>query len=528
MDSILSLLLGIHVNRNENGLLPFNLDEAILGSKSCFLDFSFEKLHQVLLSTIDDEICKNLIGKSTDPSGMLKNLNHKNCCESPNFLKVRSDKRVISTTICKLHLWGTRVRCASCRQSFVPLFIFLGLVRYQNKSNELKKVVFEMVIDQSYRRGKKQLDQLTGSVLSLGQLWRTVMKDKNFALKISKKDVKSGGFWKLMDIEIKAKIAKDPLHSILADGTGFKLQKAPVDIKREMKKLKKKQKAEKNGSINNSENEPDSKFSDKARPLQSEVRIIYGITKKEETIPLGVYTDKESWKQIGNDIYKRFGKHPKLKTEPIAEVLVADGEEALFEGLSKLTRSQQRCQWHFTHDFKAVFQYGDNGSKVDRIKYQSQIQVIMDELHEKILKETNPNEQKKLELEAEILKSELQLKALADKLQETNNEQAETYVRNAMNKLFTYLKHHLRLEHLGPKVTSKLERFMREIGRRIKKIAWNWSAKGAATLCYIILIRQMNNDLWENYWKKILNITGDLKVMLEGGFIKNQAPSLLH
>ena len=527
MESILSLLLGIQVKSNKNGLLPFSLDESILGLKTCFLEWSFGKILQILMKAVDLTICEKLIGKEKDPHGMLENLNHKACCENPWFVKVREDKRSIASSLCKLELLGARIRCEVCKKSFVPLFVFLGLERYQNKTNEFKKIVFEMVIDQSYRRGKKQLDQLTGSVLSLGQLWRTVMLDKKFALKISKKDIKTGEFWRLMDIEIKAKIAKDPLHSILADGTCFKLQKAPVDIKREMKKLKKKQKAEKNGTENTLENEPDSKFSDKARPLQSEVRIIYGITKKEETIPLGVYTDKESWRYIGRDIYKRFGKHPKLKKEPIAEVLVADGEEALFEGLGKLTRTQQRCQWHFNHEFKAVFQYGDKGSKEDRIKYQGQIQTIMDELHEKILKETNPSEQRKLELEAEIFKSEIQLDKLADKLHETNNEESETYVRNATNKLFTYLKHHLRLEHLGPKVTSLLERFMREIGRRIKKIAWNWSAKGAATLCYIILIRQMNNDLWENYWKKILNVTGNLKVMPEGAFIKKQEPSLL-
>jgi hypothetical protein len=134
-----------------------------------------------------------------------------------------------------------------------------------------------MVIDQSYRRGKKQLDQLTGSVLSLGQLWRTVMLDKKFALKISKKDIKTGEFWRLMDIEIKAKIAKDPLHSILADGTCFKLQKAPVDIKREMKKLKKKQKAEKNGTENTLENEPDSLLSGLILKTGRQVGVLAGV-----------------------------------------------------------------------------------------------------------------------------------------------------------------------------------------------------------------------------------------------------------
>lgn len=512
MESILSLLLGLRVESNKHGLLPFSLDEAIIGLKKCFLEWSFAKLLQVILKLVDVTICERLIGKDCASLGMLKNLNYKPCCDSPWFLKSRDAERTIATTICKFELTGSRLRCGGCGKSFVPLFIFLGITKYQNKSNELIKTVFEMVVDQTYRRSKKQLDELTGSILSLGQLWRTVMKDKRFLLKLSKKDVKTGEFWKVMDEAVRELIANDPLHAILADGTGFKLQKEPVDVEKELKKLK----------------NPDSKFVNKARPLQSEVRVIYGLTKSNEVIPLGVYTHKESWKQIGNDIYKRFGKHEKLKKEPLAEVLIADGEEALFIGLKKLAKTEQRCQWHFTHDFKVVFQYLDEGKKEDRIQYQNQIQTIMDELHEKILKETNPSEQKKLELEAEIMKSELQLEKLADKLNETSHEGAEVYVRNATYSLFTYLKHYLRLQHLGPKVTSKLERFMREIGRRIKKIAWNWSARGVATLGYIILVRQMNNKLWEKYWKKVLNVTGNLKLSSEGVFIKNQEVSFLH
>lgn len=512
MESMLSLLLGVQVKSNQNGLLPFSLDEAVLGLKKCFLEWSFAKVLQVLLKAVDLFVCERLIGKARDPVGMLQNLNHQPCCKAPSFLKVRDDKRTIATTLCKFELVAARLRCQGCGKSFVPLFIFLGLTRYQNKSNELKKIAFEMFADQSYRRGKKQLDTLTGSVMSLGQLWRTVMKDAKFALKLSKNDVKTGEFWSVIDAEVREIIKADPIHAILADGTGFKLQKEPVDLKKELKKLK----------------NPDSKFEDKARPLQSEVRIIYGLTKSDEVLPLGVYTNKQTWKQIGNDIYKRFGKHEKLKREPIAEVLVADGEEALFDGLRKLAKTEQRCQWHFTHDFKVVYQYQDGGSKEDRMKYQNEIQEVMDELHQKVLTESNPSEQKKLELEAEILKSELQLKKLADRLQETSHEHAEVYVRNAMNKLFTYLRHYLRLDYLGAKVTSKMERFIREIGRRIKKIAWNWSARGAATLCYIILIRQMNHGLWERYWKKALNVTGNLNLAHEGGFMKNQEHSLLH
>jgi len=236
MESILSVLLGVRVERNRHGLLPFSLDEAILGLKQCFLEWSFAKVLQVLLRLVDVLVCERLIGKSLDPIGMLKNLNHKACCDDAWFLKSRDATRTVGTTICKLELTATRLRCGSCGRSFVPLFVFLGLTRYQNKSNELTKVVFEMVIDQTYRRSKKQLDQLTGTVLSLGQLWRTTMRDKRF-IKITKNELQVGHFWRTMDEQVREVLKQDSLHAILADGTGFKLQNAPINVARELKKM---------------------------------------------------------------------------------------------------------------------------------------------------------------------------------------------------------------------------------------------------------------------------------------------------
>jgi hypothetical protein len=524
MEAILSLLLGVRVERNTNGLKSFSLDEAVLAVKSTFEAWTSSLLLQTVFRAVDMEICSALTGKSTDPGPMLLNLNRAPCCATPVYEKSRDASRTIATTLAEIKLSGSRLRCISCKRSFVPLFLFLGITRYQNKSQELVKVVFENICDQSYRRGKKQLDQLTGVELSLGKLWRTIMKNSAFNLDLSKKDVKQAHFWSVMDGEIKKKIATDPLHAILADGTCYKLQKAPINMRAEIREFKRNEKLKKDPEAKVS----DSKFEMKSRPLQSEVRVIYGLTKSNEVIPLGVYAGKETWRQIGRDLYKRFGRHEQLKREPIAEVLIADGEEALFDGLKQLTKTQQRCQWHFTHEFKGVFQYQDDGNKTERKVYQTEIQMTLDELHAKVLKETNPTEQQKIELEAEIMNAELALKKLAVKLNETNHENAAGYVRNATGSLFTYLRHYLRFGHLGPKVTSQMERFMREIGRRIKKIAWNWSAKGVAILCHIILIRCMNNDLWENYWKKILNLTGNLKLTSEGAFMKKQEHSLLH
>ena len=512
MDSILSLCLGIQIRQNENGLLPFSLDEALAGTRNVFETRAYDAYLETVFSGLDAQICKSILGKFTDAGGMLKNLLRDPCCECLTFENAGQAKRKVSTSLCEVRLHATRVRCIGCGKSFVPLFYYLGLRPRQNKSNELVQKAVEVVVDQSYRRGQSHLHNLTATKMSLGQLWRTVMKNDFFDINIGKKDLNSSNFRVTMDLAIKGILLIDPLHAILADGTGFKLQRVPLDVKIELKK----------------QGNADSKFIQKERPLQSEVRIIYGITKSEILIPLGVYADKESWKKIGNDIYSRFGKNKNLKQEPIAEVLIADGEDGLFRGLKKLARTEQRCQWHFTHDFKAVFQYQDNGSKTERKIYQSEAQSTMDTLHEKIMTTENLTDDKKLELEAEIIIAEETMKKLANKLRDNQFYKAEGYTRNAVHKLFTYLRHYLKTGFLGAKVTSQLERFMREVGRRIKKIAWNWSPRGAAILCYLILVKTMNRTLWENYWKKILRVGDNLKMEFEYAFMKNQEEKLLH
>jgi len=61
---------------------------------------------------------------------------------------------------------------------------------------------------------------------------------------------------------------------------------------------------------------------------------------------------------------------------------------------------------------------------------------------------------------------------------------------------------------IAPKTTSLLERLFREIGRRLKKIAWGWSDKAVTNISKMIMIRQYSRDKWEQYWKEKLWIKG--------------------
>jgi len=68
---------------------------------------------------------------------------------------------------------------------------------------------------------------------------------------------------------------------------------------------------------------------------------------------------------------------------------------------------------------------------------------------------------------------------------------------------------------IAPKTTSLLERVFREIGRRLKRIAWEWSDAAVTNLSKMILIKQYAKDKWEQFWKEKLGIKGYFNIHIQ-------------
>ena len=103
---------------------------------------------------------------------------------------------------------------------------------------------------------------------------------------------------------------------------------------------------------------------------------------------------------------------------------------------------------------------------------------------------------------------------------------AATYIAGARKSMFSYVRRWLRLGIICPRASSLIERVMRELGRRIKKLAYNWSDKGVAKIARIILKKFTNKKEWEAYWKDKLGIVGN--VVLNIGNYKISAQHLRH
>ena len=88
------------------------------------------------------------------------------------------------------------------------------------------------------------------------------------------------------------------------------------------------------------------------------------------------------------------------------------------------------------------------------------------------------------------------------------------YLVNLSERLFTNIELWLKTGVIAPKTTSLLERVFREIGRRLKRIAWGWADKSVTNLSKMIMIRQYSRDKWEKYWKYKLGINGHFEIKI--------------
>ena len=195
---------------------------------------------------------------------------------------------------------------------------------------------------------------------------------------------------------------------------------------------------------------------------------------------MGAWTS-ESSKVIVNAIYKVNNPDKRLAPVEVANIFVADGEIALNRGLKNLVHHKQRCQWHVPHDLAPLMKYQDEAATDDITHVMDTVSKIFEiAIPEKDFEQVSSEDL--VAINQRIKDCESEIKKLSELLSSKGYSQAATYLSNAREDLFTYLRYWMKIGIVTPRVTSKLERLMREINRRIKKFAFNCSEKGAAIM----------------------------------------------
>jgi len=245
---------------------------------------------------------------------------------------------------------------------------------------------------------------------------------------------------------------------------------------------------------------------------RGELRLVLGVRNDGSVFPFGAWSGS-SWDEIGKELRAKT-----LKNGPIVRLLISDGEPGLSEGLAGLINEQQRCHWHTIHDLNHML-WEEKSDLKERRSMQSRLAGIIgielpDEEFEKV------KEEDKTELENSVIKAEKKLDEFIGEFVKKGYNKTANYIRNAKDKLFTYVRFWLKYGLVSSRTSSMIERMMREIGRRLKKIAFGWSEIGAAKMARIIIKRITSADEWNKYWNKRLRIEDNVILTYRGTFIK--------
>jgi hypothetical protein len=243
----------------------------------------------------------------------------------------------------------------------------------------------------------------------------------------------------------------------------------------------------------------------KAGGERGELRLAIGITGENRIVGLGTWSGK-SWAQIGGELKRRLRKVPRI---PVALV---DGELGLDKHVASLARSAQRSHWHFLRDLRVLLWH-------DGLK-KAQTRSLYDRLQGIVAVEIPAGEWEAVApitrdtLKAQVAKARQEFQEMIDEFERMGYCHGKEYLEGARDRIFTRVDLWLATGIIAPKSTGVIEEIMREVGRRIKKLGWNWADHGVAQQAAMILLRRYSEPQWHNFWEQRLNLRNRCQITL--------------
>lgn len=255
----------------------------------------------------------------------------------------------------------------------------------------------------------------------------------------------------------------DDLSAIMADGTGYKRQKGK----------------------------------------KGELRSVIGVTATGQVEPLGTFANTQ-WSEIEQIIKERF-KETKASGIPF----IYDGEPGLDNFLSEVAESQ-RCAWHGPRGlYHSLWEDGlkkkDSQPQINNLKHLIGIELPRTDYE--LIKD-----QDRQAVEQKYQSSKTEIIELINTFRKKGYHHGAAYLESLSQRIFTNVEIWLKTGVIAPKTISLLERIFREIGRRIKRIAWGWSDKTVSKLSHMIILKKYSKEKWEKYWKQKLGIEGNFSI----------------
>jgi len=238
---------------------------------------------------------------------------------------------------------------------------------------------------------------------------------------------------------------------------------------------------------------------------RGDLRVVIGLDGRNKPFPLGVYSGT-SWEEIGPEVKAR------LKDRDQAWLSLHDGEIGIDEHLSGIAEKTGRCTWHMPRGVKYAL-WGDGAGKDEQQDYARKLRGILavevpaDDWRELDADDLAP-------LREEVARAQEAYRKLVEEFGSRGYAKAREHLANAMGKVFTQVETWLDTGVVMPGTISQLERIMRELGRRLKKLGYGWSDEGLVRIAKILLKKIHEPEAWEEHWVKLGNIRGRCRVVI--------------
>lgn len=241
---------------------------------------------------------------------------------------------------------------------------------------------------------------------------------------------------------------------------------------------------------------------------RGELRALVGVTPCGPLGPIGSWVDT-SWKEIERQAKARINS----KDPQQLPLFVYDGEPGLDDFLAGAVEGHHRCTWHAPRGLYHAMWEDGKGKKQSRPHEDKIARIVAIEIPEG---EYDRLDTGAIEAVREAYKSaKKEMSELIEVLQKDDCPHAVAYLKNLLKGMFSQVEMWLSTGIAAPRTTSRLERLFRELGRRLKRIAWGWSDKVATNLSKMIMIKKYRPEAWKKYWLKKMGIEGHLSIWVQ-------------
>ena len=243
----------------------------------------------------------------------------------------------------------------------------------------------------------------------------------------------------------------------------------------------------------------------KAGGERGELRLAIGITGENRIVGLGTWSGK-TWSEIGRELKRR------LRGVPRAPVALVDGEAGLDKHVASLAGATQRSQWHFMRDFRVLLWHdGLKKAQTDPLRHRLE-GIVGVEIPAGEWEAVAPITRDRLK--ASVAKARQEFQGMIDEFDRMGYRHGKEYLEGARDRIFTRIDLWLETGIIAPKSTGVIEEIMREVGRRVKKLGWNWGDHGVAQQAAMILLRRYSQTQWHDFWTRRLNLRNRCQITL--------------